>query len=175
MKEKREIGFLELIIGVIFLFAAFISFTNPESTLETFVILFGIAAIMKGIGSIVGYFKIKQLTGIGSVLALVSGILDILIGIMFITNLVSGVLTIAIVFALWILLDSITGLSNVGFLKDISTNLYWVYLLLNILSLIMGILMLLNPVFAALTISLMVGIYFLVFGIQFIIYGIYQF
>jgi uncharacterized membrane protein HdeD (DUF308 family) len=175
MKEKRVIGWLELIIGVIFLISAFVSFVNPTSALKTFVILFGITAIMKGIGSIVGYFRIKHLSGMGIVLALVTGVLDILIGVLFLTNLASGVFTLGILFALWILLDSVTGLSNIGFLKDISTGMYWLYLVLNILSLIMGVLLLFNPIVAALTMSMIVGIYFLIFGVQFIIYALYKF
>ncbi|MDF9824885.1 uncharacterized membrane protein HdeD (DUF308 family) [Breznakia sp. PF5-3] len=169
MKESKSIGWLELAVGIVFLISAFVSFTNPENTLEAFVILFGIAAIMKGIGTFVGYTKLKSMTGLGTSLVLISAVLDVILGILFLTNLASGAITLALLFALWFILDSFVGLMNLSYVKEASTGLYWVYLILNIFSLIIGFMMLFNPMISLVTISMLAGIYFTVFGIQFII------
>ena len=100
---------------------------------------------------------------------LVDAIVDVILGILFILNIPAGVAALGYIFAFWFLFDSIVALLNVGHLKQFNTGLYIVSMILNILGVIVGILLLMDPVVTAVTMVTLVGFYFAFFGINAII------
>lgn len=86
------------------------------------------------------------------------GIIDILVGFIFIFNRNLGVTVIAIVFAIWFLFDSIDDIRVAGVFKQFHRGYYWFLIIL-------AIFMLLVPAISALSIVWLIAFYLMLTGI----------
>lgn len=75
------------------------------------------------------------------------------------------------IFAIWFIFTSIMGIVISSPLKIFANGAWTSLLVLNILGIILGVMMINNPMSASLTIITLVGIYFLVLGIRSIIHA----
>ena len=169
--NKNGIDWGSLILGILFVLTALLSFQDPTGNLLAIVMVFAIFAILKGLFEIFARNKVKELTGYKAYMPIVLGVIDILIGLYFFFNLNIGIVTIPFVFAIWFILDSIFGLFTLDLAKAVSTGYFWFSLIVDVLGIILGIALLMNPVSSALTLSFLVGFYFMIFGITNIIYA----
>jgi len=167
MFRQRRFGFdwTEFITGIAFLIAAVVILRNPGATLLTLTFIFAIVAIVRGISTLAAYSKLREITGNMAGISVVSGILDLLLGILFLFNIPAGVLTITYLFAFWFIMDSIVGILNASHLKAAGTGWYVFDLILQVLSLLVGILLLMNPVVSAVGLIYLLAMAFILFGI----------
>lgn len=149
--------------GVLLVIASFILLRYPGRGLMAFVFLFGILSIMQGIIWIYTYSKFRDFFA-RSWVTLISGILDIIVGIIFLFAHEIGGITIAILFAVWFFVDSVVGIVFSWHLRDYSTGYFILSLILNIISLLIAIALMFNPVLAAVTLVYLVAFWLMVFG-----------
>lgn len=173
MNESRKgsIDWSSLVLGILFVLTALVSFQDPAGNLIAIVMIFAIFAIFKGIFELFARNKMKELTGYKAYGPIILGVIDIIIGIYFLFNLNIGVAALPFVFAIWFILDSIFGLFTLDLAKSVSTGYFWFTLIVNVLGIILGIMLLMNPLSSALTLSFLVGFYFMLFGITHIVYA----
>ncbi|MGM0219486.1 HdeD family acid-resistance protein [Enterococcus sp. AZ126] len=168
VKEKKfKIGYF--IIGALFIWVSILAFQNPTQDLAALVIFFSIIAIVKGVVELVARDKMKEIEGIHSNWILVIGIIDLLVGIFFLLHLALGMVVSPFIFAIWFICDSVERVLHKDVAKQISNGYYYFSLIVNILGIIIGILLFLNPVVSALTIAFLVGFYLLLAGINYLI------
>ena len=86
MKRQSDIGWFELIMGLILIILGIVIMRQPVGVLTWIVILCGVIAVISGIGDIVLYVKMERFTGFGPVVSLVTGILGIMAGFMLIAS-----------------------------------------------------------------------------------------
>ncbi|SPC37581.1 putative integral membrane protein [Latilactobacillus fuchuensis] len=168
-KNDWEFDWSELMTGVIFLVVAYFLFKKPGVALSGFVMVIALAAIIRGIAKLSAYRHLREDTGIRATLMLINAILDIILGFLFIFNVPVGIISISYVFAAWFLVDAIVGLLNVGHLKQFNLFLYVVSIILDILGIVVGLLLLMNPVVTAVTLATLVGFYFAILGVNAIV------
>ena len=77
MKRQSDIGWFELVMGLILIILGIVIMRQPVGVLTWIVILCGLIAVISGIGDIVLYVKMERFTGFGPVISLVTGILGI--------------------------------------------------------------------------------------------------
>ncbi|GEN95191.1 HdeD family acid-resistance protein [Pediococcus ethanolidurans] len=171
MKRENEWGFdwSELITGVIFLIAGYFVFRLPQVAITSLAIVFGIAAIVRGITTIGGYHRLKRATGMRANIVLVLGILDIVVGAIFIFDIPSAVTVLSYLFAFWFLMDVIERLVVSSHLKVFGNGIYWLSVIIDLLLLIVAIMLLFRPMLTILTLNAIVGFYLVIFGINAII------
>ena len=169
--KKHGIDWGALILGVLFILTSLLSFQDPAGNLVAIVLFFAMFAIIKGIFEIFVRNRMKELTGYKSYAPVVLGVIDILIGIYFLFNLNIGVAALPFIFALWFIIDSIFGLFTLDLAKAVSTSYFWLTMIVDIMGIIVGFILLANPLSSALTLSFLVGFYFMMFGITNIIYA----
>lgn len=156
----------EFMTGIVFLIAAYFVIKQPQAALLSLVFLFAIAAIISGVTTIGGYTKLRRETGLWANFALVFAIIDILVGLLFLFHAPTGVLVLGYVFAFWFLIDSIERLTVVSHLRVFGTGYFVLSLILDIISLALGILLVINPMIAVISFNVLVSFYFAVFGIN---------
>lgn len=83
----------------------------------------------------------------------------------------ASVLALPFVFAIWFIVDSIFGLFNLDLARQHSNGYFWFSLIIDILGIIVGFMLLFNPISSALTLSFLVGFYFMMWGITQIVYA----
>lgn len=174
-ENRRSVDWGSLLLGVLFVIVSLLSFQDPVGNLVAIVMVFAVFAFLKGIFEIIGRNRLKELTGYKAKMPLVVGIIDILIGIFFLFNVNAGVMALPFVFAVWFIIDSIFALFVTDLAKNISTGYYWFTVIINILGIFLGIVLLFNPISSALTLSFLVGFYFMMFGITHIFYSFIDF
>ncbi|QQO10973.1 HdeD family acid-resistance protein [Breznakiella homolactica] len=166
MKRRSTFGWIELILGILLIVLGILTFRNPVSALGSFVVIYGIAAIVSGIADIVLYVRLQRRTGFGPATAIISGILSILVGILLLFNINAGVFAFSFLFPIWFIVHCIARLSNLPLIRAIGGNgAYWWSMIINILGLILGIVLLFNPFASALSMVYLIGIYLVVLGI----------
>ena len=66
MKRQSDIGWFELIMGLILIILGIVIMRQPVGVLTWIVILCGVIAVISGIGDIVLYVKMERFTGFGA-------------------------------------------------------------------------------------------------------------
>lgn len=165
MQLEKKFGWLDLLLGMMLIFLAFIILQNPAASLLGSVITFGIIGFVSGIKNFVLYFKIKSESNEKIWTLILMGIVDIIIGFMLITNLYVGIMSIAILLPTWILISSIIGLMNNSIIKILSKSLYWVRIVFYILCIVMSLVMYTQPASSIATFVIILGFNVMTLGI----------
>lgn len=169
MDTNRKFNWGYLIVGIMFIIVSLIAFRDPASSLIAIVMVFGVAAIVKGLFELFYRYKLKEFTGNKATSLIVIGVLDIIVGILLLFNLGVSVSMLPYFFAVWFIVDSIGDISLASVYKAVSPAYYWFMVIINILGVILGIMLLFNPLTSALTLAYLVGFYFMMTGIMYIV------
>lgn len=173
MKNRSAFGWIELLEGILLIALGGYTFARPGSALTGFVVLYGIMAVMMGIADILLYIRMERYTGLGPVISLISGTLSVMAGIMLLFYPTAGEIIMTVLFPLWFIAHCISRLAHLNDIRLFSGDFtYYFTLILNIMGLILGALMLINPWFSLLSIRYIVSFYLLLLGIDCIILAV---
>lgn len=171
MTEKRKIDWIEIVVGIIFIIGAFSVFKRPDVSLMAVSTTIGSLALIGGISELVIRKRISRITGASQGFPIFSGIIQIIIGLYIILNPVASSAALPYVFAFWVIFTSIMGLILLWNVRDSFNGGYGGLLAINIITLILGFMMIKNPLSAAFTIVWMLGFFLMSRGISYIIYA----
>ena len=153
----KNIG--QLVISLLLMFCGAYILFNPVAALMTTSLILGIFFIVTGIG----YFFVFYYNR--SYMLMMMGVLDVLIGLIFVCNLGLTAQTIPIIFALWCLFIGVTQIASSFEMKDIQINAWkWVFIL-GLLSVLFAFLIFFHPAIGILTITLLMGSYLIIYGL----------
>lgn len=172
MKRRYILGIVELILGFAFLMLGIFTFVNPGSAMSTVVYVYGFAAIMGGAAGIVFYAAARHRAGFGPVSCLISGIFNILLGILLVSNVWVGRFALSFLFSFWLIFLCGLRLCSLGFIRLFAGNgEYWLTLVINVLGLLLGFFLLVNPVSSLLTMAVMIACYLVFGGVEMIVFA----
>lgn len=167
MRKRSGFGWLELVIGLLLIVLGILAFLKPELALTSLVFAYGIAAMAMGVADILLFIHVERYTGLRPVLSLVSGILSVMAGIMLVAYPRTGVLVLTILFPIWFIAHCISRLTHLSHIRlMLGSGRFYFLLSLNIIGLVLGILMLLDPLFTLSTIRCFASIYLILLGID---------
>lgn len=171
MAKKENDGFSiwSLLIGVVYIIVGILAFTNPISSTGFVVYLIAFTILFKGLIQFTMYFQLKKFTGIKNTWLIVIGVIDVLIGIFLFFNVGSGIVALPILFAIWFIVDSIFALLFAFKIRSYNKGRFWSVFILSIASIILGFLLIYNPIASLVTIAMLIGTYFIINGISHII------
>lgn len=156
----------EFILGILFIVAAVGLLRSPKIGLTGLAIIFAVLALLSGLTTIAGYKKLRDVTGIRANFAVVFGVLDILIAVVFFFDMDSAIVTLGYLFALWFIFDSIERLLVASHLRDFGGLWFWLSVVLDVISLVIGIMLFVHPVAAALSLNVLIAFFFVIFGVN---------
>ncbi len=162
--KHTKIHWSNLIIGILLIILGVATLSQPAANLLSLSILFGFGAFIKGFIDLYEASVYRKVTGhhLGSMILV--GILDIIIGIILLMQLNITAATLPYVFSIWMIVDSVLSLFRYDVLDSVSTGHYVLSIIVSILGIALGILLFLNPVIAALSLAILISLYFLMFG-----------
>ena len=167
MNRRSDIGWFELIVGIILIIFGVVIMRQPVGVLTWIVILCGVLAILSGIGDIVLYVKMEHFTGFGPIVSLVTGILSVMAGFMLAAHPEAGNWALAMILPIWIIAHCISRLSHLNYVRfRLGTTYYYLTMIVNILGLIAGILLVFRPAITIFSIGFLVGLYLILEGID---------
>jgi len=153
---ESRFDWTNLLIGILMIIVGILVLTNPAATMTTLAILVGIAVLISGV---IFLFKYKESTA-----NLIYGIIAIILGIILLTRPAFAVSALGFIIGIWFFIEGVLGLTRAGFYKLISSAMYITSIILNVLLLIAGFLIILNPFVAALSLPVLTGIALLIAG-----------
>lgn len=163
-KNSIWISILMLILSI------FITFMPVTSSL-TAIYMFSIFVLIDGIMHIVSYFKTDKNNRLMN-FEFAEGILDILFSILVFFSAGYLIPFLPIILGMWIILKSIAKMQIALNIRNDMQNNWILGLVFSIISLILGIFIICNPIFGYLTISI-IGVFIAVYEILNIIEAIY--
>ncbi len=103
-------------------------------------------------------------------MALISGILSVMAGAVLLAHPDTGKWILSVLFPLWFIAHCISRLAHLDTIRFAAgKTCYYISLVINILGLILGIMMILQPIFTFIVAGTLVGIYLIVSGVEAII------
>ncbi|KRM56465.1 HdeD family acid-resistance protein [Lacticaseibacillus sharpeae] len=171
-RDRWGFDWRELITGVLFVIAGIFMFMHPQVGLVTMALLFAVVAIIRGITVLAAFSKMRQYLPRLSWIYALSGVLDLILGVLFLFNVPAGIVGITILFAVWFLIDAIGNLLTSSHLRRMGTGWFVLSLILDIATILVAILLIMQPVVAAISFATIVAIYLILFGINSIIISI---
>jgi uncharacterized membrane protein HdeD (DUF308 family) len=155
-------GFLALIFGILVL-------ARPDVALFIFAYIFGAYAFVDGIFTLVAAVNYKAGAGRRTWLY-IRGIAGIVVGLITFFWPAITALALVIIIAAWALVTGVMELIF-AFKANQDSAIRWMFAISGILSLILGALMLAQPIIGALVIAVVIGAYAVLAGILLIILG----
>ena len=147
-----------LIFGILMIIAGILTWLNPDTALLAMALYLGTVFLLGGIGYLSAFFAYPS----GGLLAL--GLLDIIVGVILITNLGVTVSSLPVLLAVWALC---VGVIQIAFSIDARSSglVFWKWTLASgIIGVLFGFLILSHPMIGVFTISLMLGTYLILYG-----------
>lgn len=161
IKKKRHWSYL--IMGIILLIAGIYVIANPLIAPATLAIIFIVSTFTVGVTRIGEYMANKGGAGL-----LVIGILNIIFGLIFVFNFFVTVILMPLLAGIWLLVWGVFEVITAFSTRKI-TGHWWIFLIIGILSVILGFIMVFNLGFAVTVLALYFSIYLIVIGIAEII------
>lgn len=156
-KYERKSIFVSALIVIFSLFLIF----KPETTLNLFVTLFGILLLLDGIWQLYVYFKNNR-QGVIMNMKLVKGVIIAIIGIFTLFNTKVIISILPLVIGAWIIIKSLLKLQLVSELRKTNAPNWKLLLIYSIITIVLGIIIVLNPFDTAVAITVMAGIFLLI-------------
>ena len=167
MKMKTWVEWLELLVGILLLIGGIYTLIHPSASLAGISFLYGCLAIFTGILDIVFYVQMDRRTGFGPATALITGILGVLAGLCLTFQPAIGAWVLAWGFPIWFIVHCVSRLSRLNRIRFLTGNgHYYFSLVVNIIGLILGFFMLVNPFLALVSVPYIIGCYLILLGID---------
>lgn len=155
---NRHAGVWHLVAGIIMAVLGIYVWFHPVVSLMALAIYLGVAFIIVGSGYLMFSFSVE------SGWYLLVGVLDLLVGIIFVTNLGVTAASLPIIFALWCL--AVGAIQLVSAFRQQKAGVPWSRTLgAGILGVLFAFLILAYPAFGAITITALMGAYILLYGV----------
>lgn len=155
---RKTAGIWHLIAGILMALLGVFIWLNPAATLLALALYIGIVFIVVGAGYFAASFSFR------SGWYLLVGILDILVGIVFVGNLGVSAASLPIIFAIWCLAVGAIQVASAFQLRSEGFPWGW-SLSVGLLGIVFGFLILAYPALGALTITALMGAYVMLYGL----------
>ena len=173
MTRRSGFGWLELIIGIVLIALGVLAFAKPDLALTGLVFAYGISAVIMGVADIILFIQVERYTGFGPMLSLISGVLSVMTGLMLVVYPGTGVLVLTVLFPIWFIAPGISRLAHLGHIRFVAgKGIYYFTLIINLMGLVLGILMLFNPLFTLTTIRYLASAYLILLGIDSVVMAV---
>lgn len=173
MRRRSGYGWLELVIGIILIVLGIFAFAKPGLALTSMVFAYGIAAVIMGVADIILFIEMERYTGFGPILSLISGVLSVMSGLMLVIYPGTGMLVLTVLFPIWFIAHGISRLAHLQHIRYVAGNgIYYFMLIVNVIGLVLGVLMIFNPLFTFTTIRYFASVYLILLGIDSVVMAV---
>ena len=157
MKYEHRYLFVEILEGVLLVMLGVATMLRTEQVLDSLTLIFGIIAVITGIADIMFYIRLERHTGFLPAVSLVSSILSIML----------------IIFPIFIIAHCIARLTHLNIVRYVAGEVsFWLTLISNTVGLILGIILLFDPVMSAAALGVILGVDLILLGIEAVVFAI---
>jgi len=166
---KKILAYLTLLFFIFFeVYAGVRLLTNPVDFTSSVIVFFGIFMLVVGVVSIIRALQIKNKTNLPYRLSLFGGIFDLIIGAVcvFLSDKVVSLFPVMVmIYGIIMVISGIHKFRNYLALRDAGLRRSWLVVVSAILTIILGVIVFLNPFTATATAWTYAGIFLIVEGV----------
>ena len=163
IKEVIKHWYIPLLVGIFFVIVSIVAFTSPESSILTLSILFALSFLLGGISEVVFSITNKsQLENWGWSLAF--GLITAIVGFLLLIQPIVSLAIMAFYIGFVILFRSVGAISFAIDIKRYGSKNWGGLLVLGVLGTLFSFILIWNPVFAGLSIVILIALSFLLTG-----------
>ena len=157
-----------VIAGILLVILGVLCLCQPTSTLFATAWMIGCFTLISGISKMIFTFRTQKfLPNSGS--RMLSALLLIILGIIFLANNLFVTISLPIIFAMWVLIEGVIVVVNSFDYKKYGFQYWWVILLMGLAGAILGVLGLRNPDASAATLSTLIDVGIILIGVGYIV------
>ena len=165
--SKKILGILTIVFFIFFeVYAGIRLLTSPVEFTNSVVVIFGIVMLVIGVVSVIRALQAKS-NGLPFRLGLFGGVIDLIIGaicVFFSQKVVDFFPVLVMIYGIIMAVAGIHKIRNYLLLKDFGINRSWLLLLSGILTIVLGVVVFLNPFPAMETAWAVTGVLLIVTG-----------
>lgn len=169
MNVKKLFSYLTLVVFIFFeVYAGVRLLTAPVDFTNSVVFLFGIVMLIIGVVNVIRALQVKSRSQLPYRLGLFGGIIDIIIGVLcvFLTkNVIALFPVLVMIYGIIMVVAGINKIRNYLILKDFGVHRSWLIVLSAVVSIILGVIVFLNPFTATEVAWTYTGIFLIVEGV----------
>ena len=170
MRRRSGFGWMECIEGLLLLGLEIYTFAQPDRALTGFIVMYGIVAVTMGIADILLYVRVERFTGFGPLVSPLPGARRVTPGVLLPVHPNAAKWVMSLLFPLWGRAHCIGRLSGLHTVRLWAGDFtYYFTLIMNVLGLILGGLMLVDPLVSWLSARYLVSFYLILLGVDCII------
>ena len=163
-KYMKKVTDLSIVSFLVFIIVGLFLIVRPATTLSLVSYILGLVLLVKGIISLIKYYTNKKANNLFN-FGLVLGIIEIVIAVIFISkpSLVASI--IPLIIGVWILVNGIFKLQFAINLKNINKSPSIYNLVVACVSILFGLILILNPFDGAVIFTQIIGAFLVVYAI----------
>lgn len=165
IKNEEGFGWSSLLVSILSFVASWVTFQHPISAIVSFGMLYGMLAIVRGFLSISSQSEYREIFQRSPWPVIVIGIFELLLGFYLIFNPEMSLTFLPTLFSVWFIADSIRSIILAFRLRDFKKAWFWLYLILGVLGVVLGIFLISNLFVAILSVSSLITLYFFLAGV----------
>lgn len=166
MNAKKNFDLVQLLMGILSVALAYFVLVNPASAVISLIWVVGIFLIINGVMRFANRNAVRDMGMSNTGLLTFTAVLDIIMGLAVLFIPATGLTYIWIVLSMSLIMNSAFQLFSANFVKSVSTGLYWFTVIMAVFGIILGFVLLFNPMFALGLAVALLGAYFLIYGIM---------
>ena len=143
-----------LVIGILLMIIGVYAWFHPATALAGLALYLGFVLVLIGVGYLIAFFG-NRLSG----WYLVLGIIDIVVGVLFVSNLPTATAAIPFIFAIWVLVVGAIQIVHAIDIRNIFPRVWGWPLISGILGIIFALLIFYNPFAGTVAITVLLGLY----------------
>ncbi len=151
-------SFWLLLISLILILSGIYILFNPITALVASAMIVGVVFILLGVGYLMAFQERK------SSMFLALGILDLIIGVLFLSNIGISAANMPIILGLWILFNSIAEIVMGWEMRADQNSMWKIFFWGGILGVLFSLLIFVMPVIGVVTITVVIGLYLIIYG-----------
>lgn len=165
---KKGSKFLLVMAGLLLIALGVVCMIRPAETLFASAWMIGIFTMLSGLFTLMFTFRTQHFLP-NSGTRMLSGLLQMFLGLFFLSNNFALTSALPIVFAIWVIIEGITLFIESFDFKKFGFGFWWCIMLLGLAAAVLGFFGLRNPVAAGKTLSVLIGLGILVNGVCYLV------
>lgn len=164
VKDVIKYWYIPLLAGLFFVVVSIVTFSSPMSSLLTLSVLFALSFIFGGLSEAVfSFLNRDRLESWGWTLAF--GVVTVVVGVLLLSNPALSITTLAFYIGFIILFRSVSAIGIAMDIKKYGSRHWAGLLILGILGAVFSFVLIWNPVFAGLSVVMLVALSFFTAGL----------
>lgn len=165
---KKGSKFLLVMAGLLLIALGVVCMIRPAETLFASAWMIGLFTMLSGLFTLMFTFRTQHFLP-NSGTRMLSGLLQMFLGVFFLCNNFALTASLPIVFAVWVIIEGMTLFIESFDFKKFGFGFWWCIMLLGLAAAVLGFFGLRNPVAAGKTLSVLIGLGILANGVCYLV------